>query len=457
MVKLNAVIIRGTDNINTSKRHLLMQGLFILVYLVVYQPAAFAKPPVNVKMSIERTESPASKEVLWLPYAFSTADMGLTWGLGASVSGIYQEQLTIGTTVFSGEDSKGIGLGVWDYRLNFSDRLFISVIGMVGDYPLMRAYAPPNRDFIDKNTVIPGSNNSDFDDFIEAKGSSNWWDLQLDYVLPIGKAKNKPITDYQLTRGLPVNTNKKADSWNPLENGTTILSLRQFNRYQFYETGPDSIEGTIHAIELGLLHDNTDFPINPTVGNSQYFAFSHDAAWLDSKDQWDFVEFEASQYFSFGATKQARQRILALNFWTAYATSWKVNTNDNNELQVANNPPFLEGSTLGGFYRMRGFRQNRFHDKAAIYASAEYRYTLDYNPVENVDWLRFLKLDWIQAVLFVEGGRVAPTYNRHVIFDDWKTDFGVSLRALTAGMVIRLDVAKSNEGTNMWAMVSHPF
>jgi hypothetical protein len=82
------------------------------------------------------------------------------------------------------------------------------------------------------------------------------------------------------------------------------------------------------------------------------------------------------------------------------------------------------------------------------------RYTYDHNPVDNVNWLRFLKLDWIQAVLFVEGGRVAPTYNRHVLYDDWKADYGFSLRALTAGMVVRLDVAKSSEGTNMWAMIS---
>lgn len=429
----------------------------LLVFLAFYQTMVFAKPPVNVKVSIDRTESPTSKEVLWVPYAFSTADMGLTFGLGASVSGRYQEQLTVGTTVFGGEDSQGIALGFWDYRLKSSERLFISVIGMLGDYPLMRAYSPPNREFTDKSTIRPGSNDSSFDDFIEAKGSSNWWDLQIDYVLPIGKAKASPIAKYQLTNGLPTNIDNRAGSWNPLENGTTILSLRQFNRYQFYETDEESIEGAIHAIELGIFHDNTDFPINPTMGNSQYLAYSHDAAWLESEHQWNFVEFEASQYFSFGATEQAKQRILALNFWTAYSTSWKINTNEHNEVQVANNPPFLEGATLGGFYRMRGFRQNRFHDKAAIYATAEYRYTLDYNPIENVHWLKFLKLDWIQAVFFVEGGRVAPTYNRHVLFDDWKSDVGLSLRALTAGIVIRLDVASSNEGTNMWAMVSHPF
>ncbi len=448
-------MIKRMTLINVLRPHFLFRKLILL--LLVFQPIVVAKPPVTVKLRIDRIESETSKETLWLPYAFSTDDMGLTLGLGAAASGGFQEQMTLGTTLFGGEDSKGFGLGMWDYRLKYSNRLFISVVGMVGDYPLMRAYAPPNKDFVDGNTVRPGSNDSKFDHFIESSGSSNWWDLQVDYVLPIGKAKKSPISKYRLTNGLPSNANTHADAWNPLEHGTTILSVRQFNRYQFYETDDESIEGAIHAIELGLLHDNTDFPINPTVGNSQYFAFSHDAAWLDSQSQWNFVEFEASQYFSFGATELAKQRILALNFWTAYSTSWQVNTNERNEVQVANNPPFLEGATLGGFYRMRGFRQNRFHDKAAIYAAAEYRYTLNYNPIKNIKWLKFLKLDWIQAVLFIEGGRVAPTYNRHVLYKDWKSDVGFSLRALTAGMVIRLDVAKSNEGTNMWAMVSHPF
>ena len=54
-------------------------------------------------------------------------------------------------------------------------------------------------------------------------------------------------------------------------------------------------------------------------------------------------------------------------------------------------------------YRLRSFRKNRFHDKAAIYATAEYRMTLDYNPIANVSWLKFLHLDWLQTVFYVEG------------------------------------------------------
>ena len=58
---------------------------------------------------------------------------------------------------------------------------------------------------------------------------------------------------------------------------------------------------------------------------------------------------------------------------------------------------------------------------------------------------------------FVEGGRVAPDYKADVLFEDWKSDVGLSLRALTAGIVIRVDVAYSDEGTNTWLMVGHPF
>ena len=140
-----------------------------------------------------------------------------------------------------------------------------------------------------------------------------------------------------------------------------------------------------------------------------------------------------------------------------YSPSWKITLDDAGNNLVTNNAPFLDGATLSGMYRLRGFRKNRFHDKAAIYATAEYRMTLDYNPIANVRWLNFLHLDWLQTVFYVEGGRVSPTLHRDTLFSDWKTDVGVSLRALTAGIVVRLDFTQSKEGTSTWLMVGHPF
>lgn len=106
---------------------------------------------------------------------------------------------------------------------------------------------------------------------------------------------------------------------------------------------------------------------------------------------------------------------------------------------------------------MRGYDSNRFHDKASLYASAEYRYTLKHNPIQDIDWLRFLNLDWFQLVGFVEAGQVASSYDLKQLTSDMKIDGGVSLRALTAGLVVRADYAVSEEGSHMWFMINQPF
>jgi outer membrane translocation and assembly module TamA len=90
-----------------------------------------------------------------------------------------------------------------------------------------------------------------------------------------------------------------------------------------------------------------------------------------------------------------------------------------------------------------------------LYTTAEYRYTLDGNPLGNISWLKFLQNDWLQLVGFVEGGRVANDYGD--LFSDWKVDGGIGLRGMFAGAVVRLDVGMSDESTSAWAMIGHPF
>lgn len=431
--------------------------LTLLLFFLLCTLSAQAKPTANVKMSISRAENPREKgETLIIPYLFSTEGMGSVIGVGGMRRGFHQEQMTIGGTVFGGEESRGLTAGVWDYRFPPSRRLFISVVGMLGDYPRQRGYTSADA-FVPAGVAPPGSNDSSPEAFIESKGSNNWWETKLEYALPIGAAKEQGMLSYQLTNGLLTSEPSGGEYWNPLEVGATVLTLRQYNRYQRYENEEGKLEGTIHAVELGLLYNNTDFPTNPSRGSSQYIAIHHDPAWLDSEDQWTFMEVEASKYFSLGASQSALQRVIAINAWTSYSPSWKLENNADGGVRAVDKPPFMEGATLGGFYRMRGYDQNRFHDKAALYSAVEYRHTLRYNPIQDIAWLRFIKLDWFQVVAFAEGGRVAPSYRSANLFKDWKSDVGLSLRALTAGIVVRLDVAQSSEGTNLWVMVGHPF
>ncbi|WP_319550467.1 BamA/TamA family outer membrane protein [Desulfogranum marinum] len=415
-----------------------------------------AKPMTSVKNTTIRDENPKKQQsTLILPYAFSSDSMGTTIGVGGMMKGYGQDQLLLGSTAFGSFDSAvGLFLGMWDYRPSWSQRLFFGAQGMVGHYPRQRGYSAP---FFEKGQTRPGSNDSDKDAYIEEKGYDNWTDFRLEYVLPLGSGQDRGMVTYKLKNGLLQSTPVGGETWNPMENGITTLLLRQYNRYRSFDTDQGELEATTHPVQLAVSYDNTDFPTNPSMGSSQYLSVTHDFGWLESPDDWTFIEFEASKYFSLGPSEYARQRIIALNFWTGDAPSWEETTNADGITTVSNRPPFYEGASLGGFYRMRGFPQDRFNDRSAIYTTAEYRYTLDWNPLGNISWLRFLQSDWMQLVGFVEGGRVANEYDLSELFQDWKVDAGVGLRCLFAGSVARLDVAVSDEGTNMWVMFGQPF
>ncbi len=245
--------------------------------------------------------------------------------------------------------------------------------------------------------------------------------------------------------------------WNPFKSGATVLLLRQQNRFQNYKTGMGILEGTIHPVEVGLFYNNTDFTTNPSIGSTQYLGLTHDFGWGESEDRWTFLEFEASKYYSLGTSSLAKQRVLALNFWTGNSISEEKTVDQEGNIVITDDPPFNEGGRLGGFYRLRAYPNNRFNDKAVIYTTAEYRYTPYWNPIGEISWLRFLKMDWMQFVGFVEGGRVADDYDFSELFSDWKADIGLGIRAMVAGGVVRLDMAVSEEGSAAWVMFGHPF
>lgn len=414
--------------------------------------------PTGVKSRVDRVETPNQvQESMILPYLFSTETMGLNVGVGGMVKGLYQDQMTIGGTAFAGEVSQGIAGGVWNFKIPGTERLFFSAYGMLGYYPQQRAYAGGGYEPIPPGVPLPGSNDSLSSQFYQGDGASNWFDFKMEYVLPIGATRDAGMVDYTIRNGLLVSAPSGGKEWNPATSGSTIFVMRQFNRYQSFDTGDRTGDGTIHAVQLGLKYDNTDFAINPSYGSRQFIGVSHDSAWFDSQDKWSFYEFDASKFLSFGASDWASQRILALNIWTGYSPTWNVVTDSQGNRMVEGGAPYNEGATLGGFTRLRGYDMSRFHDKAVLYGAAEYRYTLDYNPMKSLPWLDFLRIDWIQLVGFAEVGRVGEAYTASELLTDLKYDYGVSLRALLAGLVVRTDLAKSPESTNFWIMVDHPF
>jgi hypothetical protein len=435
---------------------------FLFVIVILITGPALAQMPTTVKHSILREEnSKGAKERLILPYAFSSETMGLTVGVGASVKGYGQDQLTLAATVFAGsddlegkDDAVGVIAGMWDLQIPYTHRLFLSATGSVGYYPRKRAYAAPAYP---PGIPQPGSNNSTSDQFVEVGGSDNWADFRLEYVLPIGATEDQAMMTYKLKNGMLTSAPTGGSKWNPLESGVTNVLLRQYNRYQTYQFDPGDLEWTIHPVQLAISYDNTDFPRNPSFGSRQFIGITHDFGWLESDSEWTFLEFEAAKFFSLGSSDRARQRVLALDFWTGDSPTYDETILPNGYTQLSNAPPYYEGATLGGFYRMRAYPFYRFNDRSVIYTSAEYRYTPHGNPIGEIRWLKFLKMDWWQFVGFVEGGRVAREYTLSELTSDWKADIGVGIRAMVAGGMVRFDVAASNEGVGFWFMVNQPF
>jgi hypothetical protein len=430
--------------------------IIAVVAVTFFSFTAHARPRATVKQQTIRAENPQKgKEWLVLPYGFSTDELGTVFGVGGMIKGYGQEQLLMAGTVFGGpDDTYGGVLGAWDYRPPWTDRFFITAVASYGHYSRQRAYIrleyPPDE-------PRRGSNDSDKDDFIVTPGENNWADFKLEYSLPIGAARQKGMMTYHLKGGILQGKGTGGTTWNPLKGGVTTLMVRQYNQLESFETEFGEFERTIHPVEFGIGYNNTDFPTNPSTGSSQFFSVKRDFGWGDAEFPWTFWEFETSKYFSLGESSWARQRVIALNAWTGDSPTWTEELNDEGNIVIRDRPPQYDGATLGGFYRMRAYPSRRFNDRSVIYTTAEFRYTPHWNPIGEISWLRWLKMDWWQFVGFVEGGRVADEYSFSELFSDWKVDGGIGIRALMAGSVVRFDWAVSDEGSSMWVMFGHPF
>ena len=107
---------------------------------------------------------------------------------------------------------------------------------------------------------------------------------------------------------------------------------------------------------------------------------------------------------------------------------------------------------------MRGYPSNRFSDRAAIYYCAELRLTLKSNPFDNWEWLqKYMGVQWVQIVPFVEVGRVAPEWTMDRLHSDMKYDAGLGVRLMAKGMTVRIDVAGSDEGFATAMIIAQPF
>ena len=405
---------------------------------------ALATPASAQQIVVNEGEEPRARPLI-LPYAFYTERMQLALGAFTGEFGGIQPQASwFATPYVSTNGSAGFYGGIWDYQVPFLQRLFVRAYGHFGHWEESRAYTSLSpRPPID--ALRPGNNDSDEDDFVDDSRLDVWANAPLRYLLPMGHARTSDeiISTYVLRDGLLVDGASGGESWNPLESGLTFVHLEPFMQRQSYDVdrGNDRIE--TYGFKFGIDHDNRDFRGNPSRGHRLQAYVSHDPGWIGRSEEWTFWEVEASKYFSLGETKHLRQTVLAVDFWTGDTPSGTA--------------PYFQGARLGGYYRLRGFEDNRFNDQAAIHYAAELRLTPRWNPIPSIDLMGGIEIDWFQVVLFAEVGRVADSWDVSELHSDMKWDAGIGLRAMIQKAVFRADVAASKEGARFIAMISHPF
>ena len=437
-------------------------GLYFIVAIVIMAALAapvraLVIPPPNIVRDVE-DEGDVKSTFFWLPYAFAAESLGLAYGVTAVSSGWPQEQVSMFSAVMgSSNDSYAVVFYGGNLQLPVGKRLFVDTTFSIGRYTTRRAYIGRNPDYPDERA---GSNDSSQDDYIEEKGWDSFIQFRFKYVLPMGHGRDHIINTFRVKDGLLVSGAAGGHSWNPLESGRTMIEFMPFFREGTFDFEIEHSANNTSGFELALAFENTDFFPNPSKGYNLRLALSRDPDVSDSRDTWTFVEGEFSKYFSLGKSEKFRHRVLALNAWTAVTPTWEEEQTAAGVV-VRNAPPYYMGANLGGFWRMKGYPQYRFHDKAAIYYSAEIRAIPRWQPlnrwIHKIKLLRTIDVDWWQIVGFAELGRVAETWTPDELHSDMKWDLGVGFRFMIQKSVLRLDTAYSDEGWNVWAMVGHPF
>jgi len=394
-------------------------------------------------------------KTLSVPYGFYNEHFGGAVGYVYGAVGYPQKQSVLLGTVMVGTEGSGMGFLIGrDIRTPISERLFLDPVAQIGNFRNVESYIDGNPQFAGERA---GTNDSHEDNFVEGDGWDNFFRIRFKYLLPIGHGADQIVNTVELDRGLIKSGKTGATSWNPLVSGKTYLELTPFYRRQEIDGDDLDSDKTTNGLMYALFRDNRDFIASPSKGSSFLLKLTQDYGWFDSSDSWTSVSTEFDKYFSLGESNRFRQRIIALNFWTADTPSWETSMTASG-VAITHRPPPFVGATLGGVWRMRAYPSQRFNDKAAIYYAAELRMTPWWNPFDGWPRLqKYLEIAWWQWVPFVEVGRVAPSWSFDELHSDMKWDVGFGVRAMAKGLVVRVDTAVSEEGFGVQMMVSQPF
>ena len=420
--------------------------------IVGFIPSGLA---INLERDVNDTGE-VDSQTLVIPYAFynDNTEFAIATVL-ASTAKLQPQSSSLINAFVSSNDTYSAFMAVQNYQIPFFKRLFVDAQLMLSDWGEIESYQDGNPEFTDERA---GSATSDKDNFILATGPDNYARMKFRFILPIGEGAKGPIHEFQTIDGLLAEGFEAGGgSWNPLRSGRTTLDIEPFYRDQDLEDDFDrEFRNVTSGIKLQFEYDNTDWYKNPTYGSRTRFSVTRDWGLEDDSNTWTAIQFDYSKYVPLPKSDKTRQRVLAFNFWTSDVPTHDSYHHVNGE-KVFHRAPLFEGSTLGGLDRQRGYPTSRFHDRSAVNYSVEYRHIPVSSMLASIPLINKLYIPWWQYVVFVEAGSVADNWAFDDLHKHMKVSAGAGLRLSVAGLVIRVDLAGSDEGGEVQMFFGHTF
>jgi hypothetical protein len=410
-------------------------------------------PAASEEQTQPAETAPKDKRLLILPFPFFNDTIGIGVGAAIVAEGYVQPQMLTVASFLGTTEGTYLGfVMVRNYQVPFFKRLILDPQISSGKFQDIKSYTRNAPGFENER---PGSNDSSQDNYFKADGTDFWFDFKMKFLLPIGHGKDAIFPKITLDDGVFVSGDTGGKVWNPLTSGRTYLEITPFYRSQELDDAQKTLQKTA-GLDIALHYDNTDFRSNPSGGSYQRLFYSWDPGEIDSSRPWEVIGFEAAKYFSLGPSASARQRVVSLYLWTVDCLSWDKYDIEDGQV-VYQRPPTYKGANLGGLFRLKGYPATRFHDRAAIYYTAEYRYTLNWNPLEDITLNGRLDVDWLQLVGFAELGRVAPSWSLGTLHEDMKATVGAGLRIMANKIIVRFDFGVSEEEGILQLFIGQPF
>jgi hypothetical protein len=202
-----------------------------------------------------------------------------------------------------------------------------------------------------------------------------------------------------------------------------------------------------HSADAALLLDLTDDVVDPHAGVRLTFGTTLPAprSSIFGKD--------AGTESQFGNDRDIRVRnFSATLYWPA--TERVVLAWSNQIFAAVGDIPAGE-VVSGGSPPLRGYPEGRWRDRYGVFSGLEARYIYPLGVKLDIV-LAHGVLEALQFVGFYEVGQVSPQQD-HSLFEDMHQSYGVGARALFEAIVLRFDLATSDEGLQTHLTIGHAF